>query len=203
VMTVQEAIEARRSIRKFTTQPVSQAQVDALLEAARLAPSSVNRQPWRFKIVQELVDMQWLSGSPTKSQRWIAGAGLVLVCCADVQRYLQDSTANVRFLKDSGLLSPEMRKGLDDYVFQAETAPPEVLRWAAAANCSIAITQMMLRAVELGLGTCWVGMFDETALKQRFAIPEDMPVVALLVVGHPAEKPTARKRRKLEDIVLP
>lgn len=201
-MTVREAIAARRSIRKFTEQPVSSTQMDALLEAVRLAPSSINCQPWRLKVVMEPEDIQWLSGPPTKGQRWVAGAGAVLVCCADVQRFIDDSAANVRFLRDSGMLPPEMMAGLEEYLARAKVAQPEMLRWAAAANCSIALTQLMLQAVELGLGTCWIGMYDEAALKERFLLPEAMPVIALLAVGHPAEAPEPRPRKALGDILL-
>ncbi|WP_045219986.1 nitroreductase family protein [Desulfonatronum thioautotrophicum] len=201
-MTVKEAIAARRSIRKFTDEPVSTAQLDALLEAARLAPSSINCQPWRFKFITGRENMAWLSGMPTKGQRWIAGAGAILVCCADVQRFIDDSAANVRFLRDSGMLPTEMLAGLEEYLSRAESAQPEVLRWAAAANCSIALAQVMLQAVELGLGTCWVGMFDEAALKERFQLPEAMPIIALLAVGHPAETPEPRPRKALADILL-
>ncbi|TVQ99734.1 MAG: hypothetical protein EA399_06260 [Desulfovibrionales bacterium] len=201
-MTVKEAIAARRSIRKFTDEPVSTAQLDALLEAARLAPSSINCQPWRFKVVTEREDVAWLAGMPTKGQRWVASAGAILVCCADVQRFIDDSAANVRFLRDSGILPAEMLSGLEEYLSRAESAQPEVLRWAAAANCSIALTQVMLQAVELGLGTCWIGMYDEAALKERFQLPEAMPITALLAVGHPAETPEPRPRKALADILI-
>ncbi|GAB6060827.1 nitroreductase family protein [Desulfonatronum parangueonense] len=201
-MTVTEAIAARRSIRKFTDQPVSEEQMSKLLEAARLAPSSINCQPWRFKVVREREDVQWLSGAPTKGQRWLAGAGAVLICCADVRRFVEDSAANVRFLRDSGMLPPEMLEGLNEYLGRAENAQPEVLRWAAASNCAIALTHIMLQAVELGLGTCWIGMYDEAVIKERFQIPDPLPVVAMLAVGHPAEAPDQRPRKEMADILL-
>ncbi|SDB61276.1 Nitroreductase [Desulfonatronum thiosulfatophilum] len=201
-MTVKEAIQARRSIRKFTDQPVIEEQMAILLEAVRLAPSSINCQPWRIKVLTQREDIQWLSGAPTKGQRWIAGAGAVMICCADVQRFVEDSATNVRFLRDSGMLPPEMLAGLEEYLSKAADAQPEVLRWAAAANCAIALSQVMLQAVELGLGTCWVGMYDEAAVKERFQIPEAFPVVAMLAIGHPAESQGQRPRKDLRDILL-
>lgn len=51
-MKLIEAIKARRSIRKFKPDPVSDQQIKELLEAARLAPSGVNLQPWRFVVVK-------------------------------------------------------------------------------------------------------------------------------------------------------
>ena len=49
MLTTKEAIEQRRSIRKFTRESIPDAHIDALLDAARLAPSACNAQPWRFK----------------------------------------------------------------------------------------------------------------------------------------------------------
>ncbi len=201
-MEVKEAIQARRSIRKFQDQPVSREELMELLDAARLAPSAINAQPWRFKIVDGKDDIQWLSGSPTRGQKWVGGAGAVIVCCADLQRFLEDARAGVRFLRDNAVLPPEMLEGVENYVSRAESSPTEVLRGAAGMNCSIALTHIMLRAVELGLGTCWIGMYDEDALKERFNIPGQMAVMALLAVGRPAEDPEPRSRKSLEEILL-
>lgn len=54
-------------------------------------------------------------------------------------------------------------------------------------DCSIVLTHMMLEAADLGLGTTWVGWFDTAAVKQRFDIPAEEEVYALLPLGYPAE----------------
>lgn len=53
MLTIKRAIEQRRSVRNFKADPVSDKQINALLDAAILAPSSCNSQPWRFKIVKD------------------------------------------------------------------------------------------------------------------------------------------------------
>ncbi|NLF79571.1 MAG: nitroreductase [Clostridia bacterium] len=67
------------------------------------------------------------------------------------------------------------------------------------------ITHMMLQATELGLGTCWVGRFDEQALKDTFSLPERYVPAALLPIGYPAEtsQPSERHdlRKPLGEIV--
>ncbi len=202
-MDVVQAISKRRSIRKFLDKDVAGDEIDLLLEAARLAPSGLNAQPWRFRIIQNKDDITWLSREAVKGQRWVGGANIIFVCCADLTRYLEDAGASVRFLRDSGVLPPEMLAGIEEYLQKARDASSELLRGAAAANCSIAITQIMLQAVELGLGTCWIGMYDEEAIKEKFNIPEQMAVVALLAAGYPAENPGPRPRKSREEIILP
>jgi len=68
-------------------------------------------------------------------------------------------------------------------------------------DLAIALEHIALEAVELGLGTCWIGAFNEEDVKKILQIPQDKKVVALLTVGVPAESPAARPRKDLEEIV--
>ena len=202
-LTVREAIAARRSIRRFRPRPLSDAQVEGLLEAARLAPSAINCQPWRFKVVRDQETLDWLASAGTRSQRWVGRAPAVFVCCADLSCFVKDQAANLRLIKDSGAMAPDVLAEVEGYVERQACAPREFLRGAAAVNCAIAITQMMLAAVDLGLGSTWLGMFDETAIRERLALPEELAVIALLAVGEPSEAPAPRPRRELADILIP
>ena len=68
-------------------------------------------------------------------------------------------------------------------------------------DLAIALEHVVLEAVELELGTCWIGAFNEDEVKKIFKIPQDKKVVALLTVGVPAESPAARPRKAMEEIV--
>jgi len=68
-------------------------------------------------------------------------------------------------------------------------------------DLAIALEHIVLEAVELGLGTCWIGAFDEDEVKKILKIPPDKKVVALLTVGIPSESPAARPRKALEEII--
>jgi len=67
-------------------------------------------------------------------------------------------------------------------------------------DVAIAIDHMTLVAVELGLGTCWVGAFYEDQVKEILNIPKDIRVVELLTIGYAKDVPSLRKRLKLEEI---
>jgi len=69
-------------------------------------------------------------------------------------------------------------------------------------DLAIALEHIALEAVELGLGTCWIGAFNEEEVKKILKIPHDKKVVALLTVGVPAESPAPRPRKALEEIVV-
>ncbi len=72
---------------------------------------------------------------------------------------------------------------------------------AYAIDVSIAVDHMTLAAFALGLGTCWIGAFFEDRVKEILGITGDIRVVALLPLGYPAERPSARGRKTLPDII--
>ena len=76
----------------------------------------------------------------------------------------------------------------------------------AEVDASIVATQMMLEITELGLGTTWVGHFDEPLLKEEFPEMKDYELIAIFPVGYPAEdaKPAERHsiRRSVEEAVV-
>jgi len=78
MLTTKEAIEQRRSIRKFKPDPVPEEHITALLDAARMAPSGCNAQPWRFKVVKDKETKLRLAQA-AYNQSFVAEAPVVLV----------------------------------------------------------------------------------------------------------------------------
>jgi nitroreductase len=72
---------------------------------------------------------------------------------------------------------------------------------AYTIDTAIAVDHMTLQAVEEGLGTCWIGAFDEKKVKEILNIPEDVRVVALLPLGYPSAIPRPTPRKSLDEIV--
>jgi nitroreductase len=70
-----------------------------------------------------------------------------------------------------------------------------------AVDLAIAVDHMTLQAVELGLGTCWIGAFSQEEVKRILKIPENCKVVALLPVGYPADTPGPKSRKSLGEVV--
>ena len=70
-----------------------------------------------------------------------------------------------------------------------------------AVDLAIAMDHIVLAAANEGLGTCWIGAFNENEVKEILRIPEDVRVVALTPVGYPAEEPEDRGRKPLKEIV--
>jgi len=81
--------------------------------------------------------------------------------------------------------------------YTAEQIGPRI-----AANVSIAIEHMVLRALDFGLGTCWVRLLDGERIKEIFGWGNNIYVVALLPIGYPDESPEPRKRLPLKALLI-
>jgi len=74
-------------------------------------------------------------------------------------------------------------------------------QYAYTVDLSIAVSFMILEATEIGLGTCWLGAFDEGKVKEILAIPEDIRVPAMFTVGYADENPAPRPRKDIDNII--
>jgi nitroreductase len=163
---------SRTSTRRYDpARAVSDAHLAAILEAARLAPSAENTQPWRFVVVRDpalrtrLVE-EAFSGIYRHSRRIAAPVYLAL--------------CGVRGAVDIG----GRVLGQSSYTL---------------TECGIAGEHAVLAAEELGLGTCWIGWFDRRRARRLLGVPAGVDLVALIAVGWPAgPRDAARpeKRRK-------
>jgi len=72
---------------------------------------------------------------------------------------------------------------------------------AYTVDVSIACAFMILQAYELGLGTCWIGAFDEDEVKKILNIPKEVRVVAMTPLGYPNQPPSQKFRKSLDQIV--
>ena len=200
-MQVLEAMKARRSIRKYKPDSVPEEHIREVLEAARLAPSGVNIQPWRFVVAKSEEVREKLSAATPLS--FVAKAPVVLACCVDNQ-VMAESATRSRELKEAGaFLDTELEnQGSDNSPKRDYQMDEAAIRAYLGLNMAIAIDHMTLRAVELGLGTCWVMMFDQGKVKEVLGLAEQHTVVALLPLGYPDQNPAPRPRLPLESIIL-
>jgi len=81
-----------------------------------------------------------------------------------------------------------------------ENSPQRDLK-CAIRDTAIAVGSMLLEADAQGLGTCWVGFFDQAEIRPVLGIPDDKYVLGVIPLGYPAEQPAPRPRKALSEIV--
>ena len=201
MLATKDAIEMRRSIRKFKPDPIPDEFIKEMLESARLAPSGCNAQPWRFKIVKDPETRQKLAKA-AYGQMFIAQAPVVIVCCADIKGYLDGSVSGAQDLGKIGAIEDRCVDIIARRTDKMKSLAPEEIGGRIAANVAIAIEHMVLRALDFGLGTCWIRLMDTAMINKVLGWDTNIYVVALLPTGYPAESPASRKRLSLKDIII-
>ena len=167
-MEFSEVIEARRSVRHFSSRlAVKDEDIRALLLAAISAPSAGNIQPWRFTVVRTAEAKERLASA--LHQRWAAAAPVVIVVSVDPR------PCAARY-GDRG----EMLCSIQD--------------------TAAAVQNMLLAAVDRGLASCWIGAFDENAVREAIGAPRALTPIAVLPIGHSAESAAKPKRRPIEEV---
>lgn len=199
-----KVIQDRRSIRQYTAEPVSDQDLDMILEAGRQAPSGENAQPWRFIIVKD--------AETRKRLGTLAGGGSGRRFTAEfVTKKMQERFSS---LQDEAKKRAAFEKLTSGRVsaFLAD-APVNIVVcgkkdvWDMPYDTSAAIENMLLMVTALGLGACWViapciDIRDEERVKALLGMPEGFKAVSIISVGHPTRPHRPRPRIPIEDLVF-
>lgn len=173
---LQKVLAGRRSIRRYLSTPVEPEKLRACLDAARIAPSAHNVQPWRFVVVDDPVLKDKLAAEAFSGiyagSKFAAKAPVILVLLA------KPGGAAVR-------LGSKIQ-GVPFFLL----------------DMGIAGEHIVLQAEELGLATCWMGWFDYRKARKVLGIPGAFKLVAMMPIGYAETRPTREPPRKsFEEIV--
>lgn len=130
-----------------------------------------------------------LAPSARNEQSW----KFIVVRDREKREALAEAAANQNFVKEAPAVIVAVALN-PDYVMRCGVP-------AYAVDLAIAVDHITLQAIELGLGTCWIGAFYQEEVKNILQIPDEYKVVALLPVGYPATKVSFKNRKSLDEIV--
>ncbi len=197
-------IQDRRSIRDYTDEPVSEGDLEMILEAGRQAPSGENAQPWRFVIVKDAETRNKIGA--------IAGGG-------SGRRFTAEFVTQKMQARFTGLKDEEKKKAVFEKLTSGKVstflanAPLNIVVcgrkdvWDLPYDTSAAIENMLLMVTALGLGACWViapciDIRDEERIKSLLGLPEDIKAVSIIAIGHPTRPHKPRPRLSLNELVF-
>ena len=173
-MEFMELCKRRQSCRSYADRPVEREKLTRCIEAARLAPSACNSQPWSFVVVVNPA----LLPEVAKCTQQLGANG-----------FTSEVKAFIVVLEEHAVLSPRLREFMDSQYFAKGD-----LGGAALAIC--------LEAEAQGLGTCIMGLFNREGLCNLLDIPKEKRFFCVIAVGYPASDKVRDKIRKpLEEIV--
>ena len=157
-MALLDLLKHRKSVRDFLDRPVEREKITMCLEAARLAPSACNSQPWRFVVVDDrqlknkLCDVAFSGIYSINS--FCKMAPVIVVVISEKSRFLA---------RIGGMF-----RGTKYYLI----------------DIGIACEHFVLQAEDLGLGTCWIGWFNEQAVKSILNIPQRKKIDIVIALGY-------------------
>ena len=130
--------------------------------------------------------------SPSASNR--QERRFIVVKDANSRKALSEAARNQKFLAQAPVVIAACSVQKDYVMACGQLAYP--------IDTAIAVDHMTLTAVEEGLGTCWIGAFDEKKVKEILNVPDEIRVVTLLPLGYPADIPQPTPRKSLDEIVM-
>ena len=171
-MNFQELVLNRQSTRKYLQDNVDKNLIDKCLEAARLAPSACNSQPWHFVVVddREKIRIMGEAAAGLGMNGFAAGVPVIVAVVLEKMNF----TAKVgSMLKNK------------DYCM---------------LDLGIAVEHFCLQAAEEGLGTCILGWFDEKKVARLLGVPKGKRIPLLITLGHPDCDIRKKVRKPIEEI---
>jgi nitroreductase len=180
-MDIIEAIITRRSIRRFSERPIADSVLQSLFETVRMSPSWANMQCWRFITIKDTASKEKIS----------------------------ELTYVEAFFSPKGYKANPAKKGLAEapvvIVACADPAQSGEL-WGQSyymTDIGIAAQSLMLAAHSMGLGTVFVGVFQEEQLRMLLNIPSQIRIVGLFPLGYPRDEiKEGPPRKALNEIVF-
>jgi len=171
-----EVIRKRRSVRRFLPDPVEEWKIIEMAEAARLAPSACNVQPWRIIAVTDTTLLHELALKAIGGlvpNTFAREAPLILALCTDI--HMLTSAMGALFKKIS----------------------------YHQLDLGIAGEHLVLRATELDIGTCWIGWFNVKEARRILRIPPHVKVLSLIAAGYYREEelPGRAGKKELDQIL--
>ncbi len=168
-----DTITKRQSVRRYLPKPVPRPLIEECLEAARLAPSACNSQPWHFIVVDDPA----LKGQ--LSREIFSGP-------YKMNAFAGEAAALVVVVEEPATLMARLGGALQGTAYQI-------------LDLGIAAEHFILEAAAQGLGTCWIGWFDERKAKRILTIPRGKKAVAVIALGYPADEPREKIRKPLSQ----
>lgn len=170
-MKFEELIIKRQSDRKYTSQKVKRELIIKCLEAARMAPSACNSQPWKFVVVDDPALLAPMAEAA-------AGAGM--------NKWVKQAPVIVAVTLEKMNITARIGSVIKDKEY-------------SLLDVGIAVEHFCLQAAELGLGTCIMGWFDEKKVKKLLGIGKRR-IPLLISVGYPEGETRKKNRKSLEEM---
>ncbi len=208
---VLDVIKNRYSVKNFKPKIPSDEQINAILEAGRLAPSWLNVQPWHYIVIKDKETIS-LMGQLSNGQKHVATAPVIIACCGDFNAWSKDKFRKVVEAKP-GLTPEKIEFLVNSPMYNPGERGTDAILYRTIEQVTYAVAYMTLEAHNQSLGACIIGAIGNkltgglddisAKVKQKLNLPENMEIINLLVLGYPDESkaPPKKIRKDFNQVV--
>jgi len=195
-MEFYSVLSSRRSIRSFKDQGVPDSVIRTVISAATVAPSAHNSQPARFVLLRSALRVELIKAMSARFEKDLRSDGLSETRIRERVKRSESVLLGAPVV----LLVCQTMKDMQIYRDTARRRAEQIM---AVQSTAAAVQNLLLSAHAEGLGACWMcaPLFCQNLVKKRLALPEDYEPQAFIVLGYPAENPSAPRRKPLGDIM--
>jgi nitroreductase / dihydropteridine reductase len=199
-MEFKDIVMQRYATKKFDGRTVPAEKIDELIEYVRYAPSALNMQPWRIKIVTDRATKERLKPAAF-DQEQVTTCSHLLVFCADPD--YESLIAKLARLLEKNAVPADIQKMVIEMAnqFTRPMSPEQRFAWSQAQTY-LALGNALNGAKALGLDSCPMGGFNPDTVSQILGIIKPLVPVMLCPVGYAADKPMPKIRFAKEDVVF-
>ena len=167
-----QLVSKRQSVRSYTQEKIAKEKIERCLEAARLAPSACNAQPWHFVVVDD---------------------PLLLL---EMGKAASDGGMN-KFAKEAPVIVAVKKKKMN---FVAKIGSLLKNKDYCMLDLGMAVEHFCLQATEEGLGTCILGWFNEKKVTELLHVPKGKRIPLLIVMGYGNDQPRNKVRKSMDEM---
>jgi len=175
-MKILESIQQRYSLRNYADKPVEKEKIERCLEAARLAPSACNAQPWKFVVVDN-----------PELKKEVANAARAEML--NMNKFANEAPVIIAIVMEPANATSTLGSKIKRKHYPL-------------MDIGIAAEHISLQATEEGLGSCMIGWLNEKKVKKTLGIPSARRIPLLITLGYPSEQHESWRPRKDFDEVV-
>lgn len=195
VIIVIQAIYERRSIRKFSSTPIAKEDIREIIHSGIQAPSSKNRQPWKFIVLQGKAKDEMLEAFCKGVEREEFKEALL----PESKKHLPGAKHTIAIIRQAPVVLLVVNP-LGKDIFAEKTSEEKVYEICNIQSISAAIQNMLLTATQKGIGSLWICDIFFAYKELVEYLQTEGELVAAVALGYPNESPRARPRRDVDSV---
>lgn len=200
-LSVEQILKQRFACKAFKTDDISKEDLDFILEAGRLSPSTCGFEPWNFFVVSRKDNASLSKICFNQENVASASYNIILLARTDLQAkdaYIKKQISRICPPSDE----EKFNKILQAYTYETNTLNEEQLYAYAKADCYLALMQMAIAAMSRGVDSCMIGGFEKDKVDQFLNLTHPFQTAVILSLGYRKEEPKySKKRLAIDEIV--